>query len=142
MMRINRLGGYWAALAAPQEGFRDLGFGILGLHRPVVRRWAWPMRVGRRLSLLARLEIDPIARDLRPGAVDVVPHDLASPMGVAVGVQHTVVVLGVLEIVLHGDSVTCGARIPRQGQVLLHDLIGVSPHPHVSAAPAVEALRA
>ena len=94
------------------------------------------------LGLLAGLDIDPIAGDLRTGAVDVVPHDLARPVSVAVGVQHTVVVLGMLEIILHGDSIAGCARVPRQGQILLHDLIGVSPHPHVSAATAVEALGA
>jgi len=97
------------------------------------------MGTGPGLGLLSWLDIDPVAGDLPAGAVDVVPHGLAGPMGITVGVQHTVVVLRMLKVVFHGYSIAGRTRVPCQGQILFHDLIGVSPYTHVSAA-AVEAL--
>jgi len=48
------------------------------------------------------------------------------PVGLAVGIDRPVIMLGVLEIVLHGDAIAGQARVARQGQVLLHHLVGIA----------------
>jgi len=100
------------------------------------------MRTGRGLRLLAGLEVDPVAGDLHAAAVDVVPDHLAGPMGVSVRIQDTIVVLGMLEIVFHGNPIARRARVPRESQILLHDLIGVPPYAHVSPSATIEPLGA
>ena len=49
------------------------------------------------------------------------------------GVEHPVIVVGVLEIVLGQNTVTCGRGVARESQILLHQLLGVAPRPIVSA---------
>src|SRR5205823_14337380 len=72
------------------------------------------------------IDLPVVAHLLRPG-----------PIGIAIGVDGAVVVFRVLEIVLHGDAVAGQARIARQRQIFLHDLVGIAPHPHVGSGVVV-----
>jgi len=48
-------------------------------------------------------------------------------------VQHTIVVVGMLEIVFRQNPVARGRGVARHGQVFLHELLSIAPHPAVIA---------
>src|SRR5438034_5853895 len=97
--------------------------------------------IGRLAASLAAAGLAASALVISPlGAINltVAAHLLRPrPIGIAVGIDRTVVVLGVLEIVLHGDAITGQARVTRQRQIFLHDLVGIAPHPHIGSGAVV-----
>src|ERR1041385_9043885 len=110
-----------AALAVAGLALNRRGGSVL--HRAVLDVCALAIVVG--LAILSRL---PIIAHRRAGAV-------------TIGIDRAVVVFSVLEVVLHGHPVAGQAGIARQGQILLHHLIGVAPHPDILAR-TIEILRA
>jgi hypothetical protein len=61
------------------------------------------------------------------------------PLAVIHGGEHTVIVIGVLQVVLRRHAVAGGTRVTRELQILLQDLVGVATDPGL-VATAIETL--
>jgi hypothetical protein len=118
------------ALAALVAGIRSLH--ALALQAGVgnaLRVWAAGIVERRRQALTDILDIDVGDREFAPA------H--ARPLAVIHGAQHAIIVVGMLQKVLRGNPVAGGARIARELQILLQNLIGVAADPQLLSAAFV-----
>lgn len=72
-------------------------------------------------------------------AVALLPRGRAMTIAVGRIVDQAVIVLGMLQEVLAGDTIASGVGVARQSQILLQHLIGIAPDPDIRSI-AVEGL--
>jgi hypothetical protein len=61
----------------------------------------------------------------------------ARALPVVHGAQHTIIMVGMLEEILGGDPVACGARVARELEILFQDLVGIAANPQFLPAAVV-----